>query len=604
MKSLHTLLLLLDVFCGVSCFIGYSCKNNAQPTNHFVEFHLANNLLAVADSLPADTIFLRAAAIPGTSLDSFYLKRLETLDSRQSIDELKRTAAAYFHTRPENPVAKALFAHYAGIGCQYEGKYDSAEVYYAMATQGFKNLTDHKFLIDVLSARSGNMGTMGRYDEAIALNYQVLELLQQSADSLLAMTTQTYLASLVQLKGENYKAIELLKAPLLFFETKRDTAGWNYALKTKGNAYCALQDYEQAFVIFGQTVALRKALGSPPSTIECLYHYGRVLGKLERWQEALDTMRVVEKVISNTSNKQGQAFVNIEIGTALFNLGHYTDAEKSLEKGLQLSNTRKQYPSASSANKILSAIHRKKGDFEKALFFQDQYLSMKDSMFNQEKEKIIAELSVKYETLEKEKQIASLHRQAELALQRNYWILGSFLIVLFGSFFWFQSRAKRKRAQIELEKSVLEATNLVMQQKLENQQLEIASHRNRLDDYTQMLISRNKQLSEFFGEMDTTEKSELVLDKNFTEELYNQVIYTNDDWEKFQRYFNKVFPGYIPTLRSEYPTLTPAEIRSVILHKMGLGLKEQAQIQGITTGAIKQTRYRLNRKFPTLFTTT
>jgi DNA-binding CsgD family transcriptional regulator len=154
-----------------------------------------------------------------------------------------------------------------------------------------------------------------------------------------------------------------------------------------------------------------------------------------------------------------------------------------------------------------------------------------------------------------------------------------------------------------LEKSVLEATNLVMQQKLENQQLEIASHRNRLDDYTQMLISRNKQLSELYGALDLAEKSVDVLDKSLLEELYNQVIYTNDDWEKFQLYFNQVFPGYIPALRKAYPTLTPAETRSVLLDKMGLSLKEQAQIQGVTTGAIKQTRYRLHRKFPALLTT-
>jgi DNA-binding CsgD family transcriptional regulator len=242
----------------------------------------------------------------------------------------------------------------------------------------------------------------------------------------------------------------------------------------------------------------------------------------------------------------------------------------------------------------LSNMRKKQGRFDEALRFHEQFLTYKDSVFNQEKEKISRELTVKYETHEKELTIAALERENRLATQRNRWIGGMLTLLSVIGFYTLRIRSLRKQAQLALEKAQSEVRTKQLTRELEIKNMELAAHAARLTDFAHMLVERNRQLNDLTTQMQTGKSS---VPSEDADNLFNLVILTEADWERFQEYFNRAYPGYITKLRTRYPDVTPAEIRLVLLDKMGLSQKEASAILGIGIDAVKKGRYRLKKKY-------
>ena len=586
----------LFLYIFVQC-IFFSCGPSGGKTGEAPspqDILAAEQLLRAADSLPATEISARAARLPQPLQDSFFTRRLAALETVENDEAIKQTLKIFRDLHPESLLAKGLEGYYYGIFAQYAGQFDSADVRYTAATRNFEAAQADFFLAKTFNKHAGCRTTQGNTAEAIAMNYRALDILKRLGNKPMQMKVQTNLANTFNLKGDFDQAIALLEEPLAFYKEQKDTIFLAYMLAMKGTAYISKKEYEKALPVHREALAMRQKVKAKSGVAESLFHVGRSLLKLERWQEALDTLRVAETVVRNGSDKQGIAFIEAGIGEALYNLGRFEEAEQYLNKSLELSVKRKQYPPASQAAARLSIMRKKQGRFEDALRYHEQFLTYKDSVFNQEKEKISRELTVKYETHEKELTITALERENRLATQRNRWIGGSLTLLSIIGFYTLRIRSLRKQELLALEKAQSEAKALQLARELEIKNLELAAHATRLIDYTQMLVERNRQLNDLTTQIQSGKTSAPSED---AENLFNLVILTEADWEKFQEYFNRAYPGYINKLRTRYPDLTPAEIRLVLLDKMGLSQKETSAILGIGIDGVKKGRYRLKKKY-------
>ncbi|MFN4253793.1 MAG: tetratricopeptide repeat protein [Saprospiraceae bacterium] len=572
--------------CGFACLIPPGCKEAPQTENLSAAADTKALLLA-ADSLPEAEVFARAARLPAVQQDSFFTQRLAHLEATENLPAMEKTAAAYLAARPGHPAAQWEVAYYQGVIFQYAGKFDSANIAYARAAEGLEQLDAKSQLAQTLDSWSGNLNTQGKYDEALAMKYRALDIAQTLNQPEWVMHIRAHLANVYNAKGDYNKAIDILDELLVFAEAQKDTAYIAYVLSTKGNSLIHKRDWENALKTHGRALALRHQ--RPTANLpESQFSYARILGKMGRWAEALDTLRAADANIRKHSNKQGLSLVASFTGEALFQLGQYQEAEKYLLSGLEMSLARNQYPAAAAGARILSLTKKKRGDFAEALRYHEQYMTLKDSSFNQEKDKITRELSVKYETREKEQQIAALHREHRLAAQRNWWIVGALSVLTLSVLVFIQQRARRRQERLE--------------KTLELQRLELQAHQTRLADYAQMLVERNTRIAEMsqtFSEPQPAPSNESAPNTErvaAAEQLYNQRIITEEDWEQFQQRFNKVYPGFLAEARSQFPGLTAGEMRQLMLDKMGLSLKECAAILGIGVASVKQGRYRLRKK--------
>ncbi len=80
------------------------------------------------------------------------------------------------------------------------------------------------------------------------------------------------------------------------------------------------------------------------------------------------------------------------------------------------------------------------------------------------------------------------------------------------------------------------------------------------------------------------------------EQLSRLVILTDEHWAQFRTLFEKVHPGFLAEQKALNPQLTPAELRILVLEKLGLSAAEMANMLGVSANTIYKTGQRLRKK--------
>lgn len=557
-----------------------------------------DTLLQQAPHREPEALAHNLRSFPSNWIDSFFHRRLRTCYQVTDVSCMQANLRQYALLRPDDAGSAAVRTLYEGNLHQWAGRYDSAEVCYAQAAYWFEAARDTPFLNLTLAARSGNFSVLGQLEKDIQIKYRVLALCKPGTEPFRA--NRSMLANSLVKNGDYEQTLALLPPDSVqVFATTRDTIGWAYALTVLGNTHIGKQQYPQALSYLRQALHLRIVAQKIPLGMKCesYYLYGRCLGKMNRWEEALDTLKVGERLGEKMPNKQGLTLLYLSLGEAFLETGAYIQAETYLRRSLEISMARKQIPSAVTASALLARTQKQQGKTHEALLFWEQHLTLKDTLFNREKEKIAQAAAAQYETREQAQRIETLQIQNRLAKQRNWWIAGS-LTLLFGLLsVWIRLQKQRQLDQLAHQKALMDAQNAVLAQQLNYQQRELQMQRNRLNDYAQMLIERNERLAELSQALEHNIQPTVETTAQPEQALYNQRILTDADWEKFKGYFNAVHPDFLSNLRKNFPTMSTGELRLVMPAKMGLNIKETASMLGISTESVKKARYRLKKKF-------
>jgi hypothetical protein len=78
--------------------------------------------------------------------------------------------------------------------------------------------------------------------------------------------------------------------------------------------------------------------------------------------------------------------------------------------------------------------------------------------------------------------------------------------------------------------------------------------------------------------------------------LINQNIENEHDWEMFEKLFDQAHTNFFKRLKTEYPALTPSDLRLCAYLRMNLSSKEIAPLINITIRGVEERRYRLRKR--------
>ncbi|WP_252586762.1 tetratricopeptide repeat protein [Solitalea agri] len=143
--------------------------------------------------------------------------------------------------------------------------------------------------------------------------------------------------------------------------------------------------------------------------------------------------------------------------------GNYKKAEAILLESIQASKKLEASDITLDTYSILQELYETKGDFKQAYKYQTLHKHLSDTIFNETQVKTIHELEVKYQTSQKDKQLATNKLQItekDLQIQRkNSWIIitvsviGLLLTIVLITYLTYQNRQKlHKQKLIALEK--------------------------------------------------------------------------------------------------------------------------------------------------------
>lgn len=213
-----------------------------------------------------------------------------------------------------------------------------------------------------------------------------------------------------------------------------------------------------------------------------------------------------------------------------------------------------------------------KGDYAEAVRYANFAKPLQDSLERRNDartlEKIQQRMAAEKYTeqlnlVEKEKQLQTMLRNAAIVIML---LMGA---LAFANYKRLQN--KRKQAAAELEAA-----------------------KGELATFTQSLREKSELAENLCLELDKLSRSGER--SEYLEKLTRSTILTDEDWSQFRSIFEKVHPNFIETQKTQFPDLTQAELRYLVLEKLQLTTHEMANMLGVSDGTIRQTKMRMKRK--------
>lgn len=174
-----------------------------------------------------------------------------------------------------------------------------------------------------------------------------------------------------------------------------------------------------------------------------------------------------------------------------------------------------------------------------------------------------------------------------------YTVLFVIVLLLFRNWGIRQTRRKEKEQHDAREKELIKLRNEKLANEVEHKSRELASS-------TMSFIKKN----EFLMELKTIiEKHKNELGSRYPDKYYNYLnkkidenISNQDDWQIFENNFERAHEQFFTKMKSNYPDLTPGDLRLCAYLHMNLSSKEIAPLLGISVRGVENHRYRLRKK--------
>ncbi|MFL5753715.1 MAG: tetratricopeptide repeat protein [Bacteroidia bacterium] len=268
----------------------------------------------------------------------------------------------------------------------------------------------------------------------------------------------------LELKRPNESIKYFERALVMFMELgrKRSTAA---ALLSIGTVYSDTKNSKKALDYYTRSLKLFREIGDKESESTNLNNMAQLYTELKEYDKAADLVVQALAIDQESSNIYGAALT-------LNNTGDLHHCMKKDKKAIEYYNRALEKGKSIGANdrvrasyKGLANAYKELGDYKEAFAIQQLYILVNDTIFNTENSRQLAEMTARFNTEKKEKEIAILTKdkkiqnleffntQSELRKQRiiSYIVFAGLALTAVLAFFAFRSNRQKKRANRQLE---------------------------------------------------------------------------------------------------------------------------------------------------------
>lgn len=316
---------------------------------------------------------------------------------------------------------------------------------------------------------------------------------------------------------------------------------------------------------------------------------GSIYYKLKRYQEAMGFLYKDLDLSSRNNQAKSAANAALLIAQIYFEAGKTDSALQMLQRGRMLASICNDTKVYILLYKNLARYYKDRGDDRKALYYIDSMLLLKETLSKNNDAAVLEKAKNKIETETHLANIKLLESEKDKQILVRNGVIGFGIMAGVIGFQILRKRRLRHRKNLE----ILELEKRRSAEELRNAQ-------SLLDTYVESLKQKNQLLEQFALEVEQlqsisqnnseTEKEDVL------KRLQEATILTDDDWISFKKMFTKVHASFFMQLNERFPGLTQAETRLLTLSKLGLSVKEKANMLGISPDSVRRTQQRLNKK--------
>lgn len=388
---------------------------------------------------------------------------------------------------------------------------------------------------------------------------------------------------------KNYdKVIATMKIALGFpkFNNNLDMQRYN----TLGMAYLRKDELDSAFVYLETALNKAKEYENPIWIGITSGNLGMVFEQQGKFKEALNyyknyyrytaPSKAYPEIAKEACLNLASIYMKIEAPQQAFNF--LNEAKQYLPPPIyefgeqqQFEITRKNY------YQLWHQYYIYKQNYFKALQYKDS-LTQAQQLENQKYNAALIKLSQNKLDLREQKNQLIIQEQQKTNMELTYSIivLSVFIMAVIGFSLYYITRLNKKREKYKIES-------------------ELKSAQANMKNLVRKTNEKNKLIEKFTVELrkfETHRENKKHEVNKAIAQLYEARILTDEDWIKFKKDFKKLYPNFTKKIISSSRQLTQAEVRYLMLIKIGMNHKEMAQCLGISSGGIRMTWNRLRKK--------
>ena len=376
----------------------------------------------------------------------------------------------------------------------------------------------------------------GSYERAIQNYLEGLKLYEELNDKRQTALTMNFLGIAYSKRANSRQSMASYEKAIAIYLEINDKRGLAQTLGNIANLYSENGDDRVALTYYKKALALQRELGDSVQVAFALNGIGIAYIYLGNYDKALEFLSATEQIFSSSENIERTKIGNLYNNFALAFL-----AQKQHQKALEKVQLALNIAQASGLREvrhhsfaILSDIYKSLGNYQKALEYSERDNELKDSLFNEESDKMLSAAVRGYEIKRKEDSIRTLTQNKQiqdqqiqlqsqqLQLQNQqllFLAVGFVMVVIIVGLFANGYRVKR-RSELQLQHKNAE---------LESANEEIAQKNEHLEEL-------NNEKNEFLGIVAHDLKSPILSIKLLAQLLHD----TNVDQQERVRFTNTI----------------------------------------------------------------
>lgn len=437
---------------------------------------------------------------------------------------------------------------------------------------------------------------LGDFAEGIKLYFAALKILENVGQDQEAASLYNNIGNIYR-KQKNYsEALKNHFKALDIRKKSRDERDIAISWLNIATVYKNMLDYEQSLQYYDSAQSVLQRLGELRGISIIRNNVANIHVERGDYEKGLKMYFLDMNTKEGSANKVALAWTLGNIGETYDRMGKSQLAKEWIQKSLDMALKIGNRDILQNSYHNISKVEAQLGNYKAAYTNYVNYISYRDSLYNKEQTRKIAQTALSYEYDKREALAALQHKKDLEKTQIWYGTLSTiaFLLAILGFSLFYILRLKKKK-----EQQLWAVQQQVMALKQQEAERELGNAHLEMDRFLKKINEKNDLIEKISAELNDLKTAQPQISpdvKTKLAEIRNLYILTDDDWVTFLSSFSKIYPNFTKTLKEKCPKITNSELRYLMLTKIGLLHKEMANVLGVSPDTVRVTWSRVRNK--------
>jgi signal transduction histidine kinase/Tfp pilus assembly protein PilF len=256
--------------------------------------------------------------------------------------------------------------------------------------------------------------SQGNVDVALEYYHKALEIGEEQANLKSTGLISSNIGLLYEAQDKTELALKYLNQSLAIRLKQGNKVGESYVRTNLGLVYENLKEYGKALDQYRKSISIKKAINSELGMAILYNNMGIIFKEQAQYDSAFIYSHKSLELRVKLRDEIGEARTRITLGQIYLLQGNPRQAKKELEQAVELTKDYRKFRVLENLNSTLYQVSVSLNEYKNATTYLLKRNAYKDSIFNIEKEKSIAGIEAKYNSLKKEKENLMLKQENDL----------------------------------------------------------------------------------------------------------------------------------------------------------------------------------------------